>query len=66
MNIGIDLSKRITNNSKNLFRLKCSFGTKPAPVLPVNQPTETNSLRSSITSDTSIIEMQKIVKENFF
>ena len=67
MNIGIEFFILFKTNSKiSLFRLKCSFGNKPASVISINQSNDLSPLRSTISSDSSIVEMQKIVKKNIF
>ncbi len=51
-----------------LLRLKCTFSNKPTPVTAINQSNELNPIRppAPISSDPSIIEMQKLVNNIFF
>jgi len=67
MNIGIRFFYIIKINYKFLlFRLKCTFSNKPPSVIPINQSIEPIPIRPPISSDPSIIEMQKIVNNILF
>ncbi|CAM4800151.1 unnamed protein product [Rotaria magnacalcarata] len=60
----VEFWKTVPNSVLYEHRLKCVLGNKSTSVTSINQSNETNSLRLSISSDPSIVEMQNILKDS--
>ncbi|CAF4050655.1 unnamed protein product [Rotaria sp. Silwood2] len=59
----IEFWKNVSSSVLYEHRLKCSLSNKSTSATSINQSNDINSLRSSISSDQSIVEMQNILKD---